>query len=117
MNDMALHPEAPIMPVLDAEPIAEQEELVVETSTQDDKELAALHMSRGWDRIRTAMQDDVYTLRNMTGADLHGKDFAEVGQAFLVASLTADKLQRYIDMVDNATKAVVEHEARRTNGK
>lgn len=117
MTDTAIHPGALTMPELDAEPIADIEEQVVETSTQDDKELAALHMSRGWTRIRSSMEDDVHSLRNMTGAELQGKDFAEVGQAFLVASLTADKLQRYIDMVDNATKAITEYENRRTNGK
>lgn len=116
MTDTAIHPGGLIMPELDAEPIALTEQIAVETSSKDAKELAALNMSRGWEQIRAAMQTDVYRLRNMTGADLHGKDFSEVGQAFLVASLTADKLQHYLDMVDNATKAIVEHD-RRTNSK
>ena len=112
--DQALRPEPPILPTLDAEPIQEIEAQVVDVSLQDDKELAALNMSRGWNRIANAMKTDVEKLRYMSASDLQGLSITDVGQKFLVASATADILQRYLDMVDNATKAVVEHETKRT---
>lgn len=112
-DNSALTPDSFELPVLDAEPIAEVEQQVVETATQDDKELAALNGSRGWSRIAETMRVDVDKLRNMTGADLKGLSREEVGDKYLISSLVADHLQRYLDQVDNATKAVVEHERKR----
>lgn len=110
MDDQALTPDSFDMPVLDAEPIAAVEERVTQSATQDDKELAALNASRGWQRIAGTMKEDVDRLRNMTGAQLEGLSREQVGDKFLISSLVADHLQKYLDQVEHATKAVTENE-------
>lgn len=95
---------------LDAEPIQELENQVVNAAEDADREVGSLLGSSGWNRISKEMKADVDKLRNMKGVDLAGKDFAEVGQKFLVASLVADHLQKYLDKVDNAAKAVANAE-------
>ena len=110
MDNNALTPDAYEMPTLNAEPIAAVEEQVVEIATQDDKELAALNMSRGWNRIATTMQADIDDLRTMRTVDLKGLTVTEVGQRYLVASTVADHLQKYLSQVTDATKVVLENE-------
>lgn len=110
MDDQALTPDTFELPTLDAEPIAAVEEQVVEAATQDDKELAALNMSRGWHNIADTMKTDIDNLRTMKAADLAGLPMEKVGEKFLVSSLVADHLQNYLDKVEHATKSVVEHE-------
>ena len=110
MDNNALTPDTFEMPVLDAEPIQAVETRVVASATQDDKELAALNASRGWQRIAGSMKEDVDRLRNMTGAELQGLSREQVGDKFLISSLVADHLQKYLDQVEHATKAVTENE-------
>lgn len=98
---------------LNAEPIEAIETEAVAVAEDADKEVAQLQGSRGWNRIVAGMKVDIDKLRNLHGVDITGKDFAEVGQKFLVASLTADHLQKYLDKVENAAKAVADAERAR----
>lgn len=95
---------------LNAEPIQDIEETQVEQGLEQDRELASLHGSRGWERIAKDMRDDVNKLRNLTGAELAGLSKEEVGEKFLTASLVADHLQKYLDKVEYAAKAVADAE-------
>lgn len=92
------------------EPIAVTEPVAIQIAEEADKELGSLLNNKGWQRITEEMKADIDKLRNLTGADIEGKDFAEVGQKFLVASLTADHLAKYLEKVENAAKAVADAE-------
>lgn len=113
MDNQAITPDVFEMPTLDAAPIAETEVAAVELATQDDKELAGLNTSRGWQRIAARMTEDVNNLRTMRGADLKGLSREEVGDKYLISSLVADHLQVYLDEVANATKAIIDHATRK----
>lgn len=95
---------------LNAEPIEKTEIPAIAEAEQSDRELASLMGSKGWEHIAKEMRVEIDKLRNMTGVEIANKDFAEVGQKFLVSSLTADKLQMFLDKVENATKAVIDAE-------
>lgn len=97
-------------PELNLEPIRDIEDEVVIAAEDSDRELGSLLAHRGWQRIATEMKADIDKLRNLTGADVSGKDFAEIGQKFLVSSLTADHLQKYLEKIENAAKAVADAE-------
>lgn len=107
MDNSALPPESF---QLDAEPIQEVEQQYVAAAEDSDKELASLNASRGWQGIVKDMKADVDKLRNLTGADLAGLTMDKVGEKFLVSSLVADHLQKYLDKVENAAKAVADAE-------
>jgi len=97
-------------PVLNLEPIQHIEDQVVSAAEDSDKELGSLLAHKGWQRIATEMKADINKLRNLTGADVVGKPFEEIGQKFLVSSLTADHLQKYLEKIENAAKAVADAE-------
>ena len=109
-DEAAVTPDSFEPPILNAEPIALQEEVAIEQATQDDKELAALNASRGWQRIAKSMKQDIDNLRTLKGSALEGLSMDKVGEKFLVSSLVADHLQKYLDDVEHATQAVIEHE-------
>ena len=95
---------------LDAEPIQEVEEEFIAVAQDEDKIVASLKGSAGWNKIASEMKEDVDQLRNLKGADLAGLPMDKVGEKFLVASLVADHLQKYLDKVENAAKAVADAE-------
>lgn len=98
------------------EPIQDSEPVVVAAAETADKEVAALLTSKGWQRLSQDMKADIDYLRNLRGADIAGLSMDKVGEKFLVASLVADHLQKYLEKVDNAAKAVADAErAKRPN--
>lgn len=95
---------------LNAEPIIETEEMAINLAESVDKDYAELSLMGGWNRLSADMKSDIDKLRNLKGVDLAGLAMDKVGEKFLVASLVADHLQKYLDKVDNAKKAVANAE-------
>lgn len=108
MDNQALKPDAPI--ITEA---PETEALAITAAEQDDQKIAALHLSEGWQAITAEMKQDIADLTAMKGVDLKGNSLEEVGQKFIIASTVTTYLQKYIDKVENAAKAVAEHAGRK----
>ncbi len=112
MDESALHPDANYIPdqeLLDESEVIENDSIT--EATEVEQELGALRSTKGWQRISALMQEDIESLR--TGdAVTYSPDMpmAEVGQRFVVAATTANKLQRYLDMVNMAAEATLEYQ-------
>lgn len=110
-DQAAVVPDSFEMPVLNAEPIQAVEDEVIKTTSQEDKELAALNGMNGWKRITREFTDDIQLFK--TGGfikDIEKLPLEEVGKLFVIHQTVATMLQKYLDKVEAATKAVVENE-------
>lgn len=94
----------------DLTPIEEIDSQQITAAVEVDREIGSLLGSKGWQRITEDMKTDIDKLRHMTATELSGLNMAEVGEKFLVSSLVADHLQKYLDKVENAAKAIADAE-------
>lgn len=104
----------PDLPILEAEPIQETETLEQKLAEDSDKELAALLHVKGFERLSAEMRQDIELFR--TGGfikDIEKAPLEEVGKLFVIHQTVATFLQKYLDKVEGAAKAVAENEARR----
>jgi hypothetical protein len=97
--------------MLDAEPIEAVEKQAVTAAHQEDAELAALYLSSGWKRLVKDMQADIALFK--TGGFIKHIDtlaLDEVGKLFVIHQTVATFLQKYLDKVESAAKAVADAE-------
>lgn len=96
---------------LDAEPIKEVEAQAVAVAQEGDKEYAALLGVRGWGRVSKEMSGDIEMFK--TGGfikDVEKLSLEEVGKLFVIHQTVATFLQKYLDRVEGAAKAVASAE-------
>lgn len=97
--------------VLNAEPIEEIETQAIQVAQAEDKELASLTLSSGWQRLVKDMQADIDIFK--TGGfikDIHRMPLDEVGKLFVIHQTVATFLQKYLTKVEDAAKAVADAE-------
>lgn len=106
MDNQALRPD---VLDLDMSEVVEQEPVTDAVETED--KLAAVGSLPGWEMIAERMTADITGFRTgKTVAIDASTDLATIGQRFVIASTVADHLQAYLDMVNDARRAVVERE-------
>ena len=107
MDNSALPPEDF---TLNAEPIKDIEEEAINVAQDEDIQLASLKGMTGWERIAKDMRQDIDDLARLRKVDMGGISISDVGERFLVASGIAAHLEKYLDKVENAAKAVADAE-------
>lgn len=116
MDDQAITPQADELVGLDMDEVVEKE--AIDDAHQEEQALTQLSTSKGWQKIANKMKTDIEGLRTGSSVDIKSDTPMEViGQKYLVASTVAAHLQSYLDMVENATKATIEYEARKRTTK
>lgn len=113
MDNQAIAPTADdIVPQLDDSEVVEKQ--AIDEAHENEKELASLSSTRGWKRIADSMQADIDGLRTGSALQIDDKTPLEiVGQRFVIAASVAAKLESYLDMVNQAAKAVADYERRK----
>lgn len=111
MDNQALVPD---LPLLDAEALEPVESLAVQIAEDEDKELAALTASKGWQRLVDDMKADIERFK--TGGfikNIESLSLEEVGKLFVIHQTVASELQKYLDKVEHAAQAVADNERRK----
>lgn len=106
MDSSALVPESF---ELDAAPIFEAEQQVIAKAQEEDVALANLKSMSGWEKLASEMKADIEKFK--TGGfikKIEDLPLEEVGKLFVIHQTVATELQKYLDKVENAAKAVVD---------
>ena len=73
---------------------------------QEDYNLAALYDHPGWKKIKEMFEQDIEDFRMLKKINISALDDAHLGQSVRVERMVAEKLQEYMNRVDEAAKAV-----------
>lgn len=91
--------------------VAPMEEQAVVQAEDSDREYAVLSGQKGWERIAESMRHDVQMFR--VGGhikNIESLSLEDVGKLTVVGHTVATYLQKHLDKVENAVKAVADAE-------
>lgn len=83
-----------------------EQKAIEHDQTQDDYHLAALVDHPGWVQIREQMEKDIDDFKTFRSIDMSKYTNTQLGEVVRTERMVADKLQEYLNQIEEAVKAV-----------
>ncbi len=96
---------------LNAEPIQKIQDEAISVAKDEEKELGSLMFHKGFSRLAADMKEDIEKFK--TGAFIKKPEdlsLEEVGKMFVIHQTVATMLDKYLNKVEDAAKAVADAE-------
>jgi hypothetical protein len=107
MDDMIVNSTGglPLTPMEDDK--SPEQQSIEREQYQEDYSLAALVDHPGWQQIRDIMVSDIDDFKTFKNIDMSQYNNTELGEVVRTERMVAEKLQGYLNRIDDAVKAVV----------